>query len=80
LVARVICIVLLLSLFGVVVFSGQGQSSAGHTSYTVEPYETLWTIAETHYGGDPREAVYRIEQANHLADATIHAGQILDLP
>lgn len=43
--------------------------------------ETLWGIAETGYpGSDPREAIYRIEQANHLASATISPGMVLRLP
>ena len=29
--------------------------------YRVRPYDTLWTIAEAHYGGDPRNAIWQIE-------------------
>ena len=46
----------------------------------VRPYQTLWTIAQAHYGGDVRDAIYRIEQANHLSGATITPGQRLLLP
>ena len=48
--------------------------------YVVEPYDTLWTIASTHYAGDARDAIYRIEQANHLAGATLQPGERLVLP
>ena len=48
--------------------------------YRVKTYDTLWTIASAHYGGDVREAVWRIQQANHLTDPTIHPGERLLLP
>jgi LysM repeat protein len=46
----------------------------------VEPYDTLWQIAASNYAGDTRDAVYRIQQANHLAGGSIRAGQTLVLP
>jgi len=48
--------------------------------YRVQPYDTLWTIASSHYGGDVRDAIWRIQEANDLADATIHPGQTIVLP
>jgi nucleoid-associated protein YgaU len=48
--------------------------------YRVQAYDTLWTIASSHYGGDVREAVYRIERANHLHGPTVHPGERLVLP
>ena len=48
--------------------------------HVVEPYETLWSIAASSYAGDTRDAVYRIQQANHLPGATLHVGQRLVLP
>ena len=48
--------------------------------YVVEPYDTLWTIAASHYAGDARDAVWRIEQRNHLSGGTLHPGQTLVLP
>jgi hypothetical protein len=50
------------------------------TVYRVQAYDTLWTIASSHYGGDVREAIWRIQQANHLGDATIRPGERLILP
>jgi nucleoid-associated protein YgaU len=47
---------------------------------TVRPYQTLWSIAEQHYGGDVRDAIWRIEQANHLSGASVRAGEKLVLP
>jgi nucleoid-associated protein YgaU len=48
--------------------------------YRVQAYDTLWTIAERHYAGDVRDAVWRIEQANHLKSADVRVGQKLVLP
>jgi hypothetical protein len=48
--------------------------------HVVKPYETLWSIASTSYAGDTRDAIYRIQQANHLGGSTLHAGQRLVLP
>ena len=50
------------------------------TFYRVAPYDTLWTIASTHYAGDARDGVWRIERANHLSDPTIRPGEVLVLP
>jgi nucleoid-associated protein YgaU len=46
----------------------------------VQAYDTLWTIAAGHYGGDVRDAVWQIQNANHLAGAGIRPGQMLVLP
>ncbi|HEV8459423.1 MAG TPA: LysM peptidoglycan-binding domain-containing protein [Gaiellaceae bacterium] len=47
---------------------------------TVRANETLWTIAQSHYGGDLRDAIWRIEQANHLSGADIRVGEKIVLP
>jgi len=67
----------------VLVWSAAARSSQAHGAkqvVTVRPYDTLWTIAQRHYGGDLRAAVWRIEQANHLGGADISVGQHLVLP
>jgi nucleoid-associated protein YgaU len=67
----------------VLVWSAVARSSNAHGPkqvVTVRPYQSLWTIAEAHYGGDVRDAVWRIERANHLSGANIRAGQKLVLP
>jgi LysM repeat protein len=48
--------------------------------YVVRPGDTLWTVAERNYPGDPREGVWKIEQRNHLASATIVPGEKLVVP
>jgi nucleoid-associated protein YgaU len=67
----------------VLAWSALARSSTAHGPkqvVTVRPYETLWTIAQRRYGGDVRDAVWRIERANRLAGATVVPGQKLLLP
>ena len=56
--------------------SGAGQERV----YIVKPHDTLWSIAARTYGGDPRAGIWKLEQRNHLASATIRPGQRLVLP
>jgi hypothetical protein len=58
--------------------ASQGAGPALH--YTVKPGDTLWSIAASRYAGDPRDAIYRIEQRNDLDGAVIVVGQTLLLP
>ena len=67
----------------VLVWSAMARSSNAHGAkqvVTVRAYETLWSIAQQHYGGDVRDAVWRIEKANHLQSADVRVGQTLVLP
>jgi nucleoid-associated protein YgaU len=67
----------------VLVWSAVARSSEAHGAkqvVTVRPYDTLWTIAQRHYGGDLRNAIWRIERANHLPSADVSVGQKLVLP
>jgi nucleoid-associated protein YgaU len=65
------------------VWSAVARPSGAHghkVTYLVQPYDTLWTIASAHYGGDVRGAVWQIEHANHLGGTAIRPGQKLVLP
>ena len=76
LLAAVACAVALLLGYAA---PSSGASHPGH--HRVRAGDTLWSIAVRAYpGSDPRDGVYRIEQANDLHDATIAAGQVLVLP
>jgi nucleoid-associated protein YgaU len=75
--------ILLIVGVAVLLWSAMARSSTAHGAkqvVTVHPYETLWTIAERHYGGDVRDAVWRIERANHLRGADVRVGERLVLP
>jgi LysM repeat protein len=56
------------------------QSAGNPRYYTVKPYDTLWSIAASHYGGDPRDAIFRLEKQNGLHGAVVRPGQRLLLP
>ena len=67
----------------VLVWSVMARSSTAHGAkqvVTVRAYDTLWSIAEQHYGGDVRDAIWQIEKANRLPSADVRVGQKLVLP
>lgn len=61
-------------------FANDSGASRPGERYTVHPGDTLWSIAAKRYGGDPREGIWRIEQANGLASGSLAVGQALLLP
>jgi hypothetical protein len=77
--ARVV-LVLLLAAFavgaGVRVSRGAGRPEP----YVVRPADTLWSIAQARYGGDPRAGIWTIRQANRLEGSTLRPGERLLLP
>ena len=75
--------VLVLAAAVLVVWSVAARPSGAHgpkTYYRVKPYDTLWSIAQSHYGGDVRNAIWEIQQTNHLGGSGIAPGQRLLLP
>lgn len=50
------------------------------SSYRVEAGDTLWSIAASHYEGDPRQGVWAIQRENGLDGAALTPGQVLVLP
>ena len=65
----------------VVGLAARGSQGAGpKRTYLVKAGDTLWTVAERTYSGDPREGVWKLEQRNHLGSATIVPGQKLVVP
>ncbi len=67
----------------VVVWSVLVRPSEGagrERTYVVQPADTLWSIAASHYAGDPREAVWRLQSRNGLDGALLRPGQRLVLP
>jgi hypothetical protein len=77
--ARLLVVALLVAV--VVAIAAHRSDSAGkELVYVVKQYDTLWGIAASHYAGDPREGVWRIEERNGLRDALIRPGQRLYIP
>jgi nucleoid-associated protein YgaU len=75
--------ILLIVGMAVLVWSVMARSSNAHGAkqvVTVRAYDTLWSIAQQHYGGDVRDAIWQIEKANHLQSADVRVGQTLVLP
>jgi predicted Zn-dependent protease len=61
--------------------AARGSNGAGpRRIYVVRPGDTLWSVAARTFAGDPREGVWRLEQRNHLASATIVPGEKLVVP
>jgi LysM repeat protein len=61
--------------------AAHGSNGAGpKRTYVVRPGDTLWSVAQRTYSGDPRQGVWQLEQRNHLASATIVPGEKLVVP
>ena len=54
--------------------------AADEARYTVRAGDTLWLIAERHYDGDPREAIWAIKERNELRTSLLSPGTVLVLP
>jgi hypothetical protein len=77
--ARVVVIIALLVV--AVAWGARRSDGAGERQvYVVRAGDTLWTIAASHYGGDPREGVWRLQDRNHLAGTLVTPGERLVLP
>jgi nucleoid-associated protein YgaU len=75
--------IIVLAVSALLVWSVAARPSGAHgpkTIYRVKAYDTLWTIASSHYGGDVRNGVWQIQQANHLGGVMIRPGEVLVLP
>jgi len=75
-----IALLLVAAAFAVAVAARQSSGAAPAERYVVHPGDTLWSIAQTHYDGDPRDAIAKIERRNGLTSPSIQPGQRLVLP
>ena len=61
-------------------FAGETGARGPERRYRVQPGDTLWSIAERTFVGDPREGVWELRERNRLDSAVIAPGQVLVLP
>ena len=56
------------------------SGASADARHVVRAGETLWTIADARYSGDPRAAVWRIQVRNGLSGPEVVPGDVLYLP
>jgi LysM repeat protein len=76
---RILVVVLVAGLLWAV-FARDGGAGSPLRYHTVQPGDTLWSIAADAYGGDPREGVWKLQRRNGIEGATIVPGQRLVVP
>lgn len=79
LVGRIVLVALSIALLWAL-FAGESGAGGPERSYRVKPGDTLWSIAERTFSGDPREGVWELRERNALESSTIVPGQTLVLP
>jgi LysM domain len=73
-------LVLVTLVLGGLRFAASSSGAGPAVRYDVVPGDTLWSIAASHYDGDPRAEIDSIRSANHLQTDLIVPGQVLLLP
>ena len=73
-------IVCLLAAAGVGAVAHPSESAGPARHYTVQPGDTLWSIAVKNGEGDPREAVWKLQQRNDVDAGSLQPGDVLLLP
>jgi LysM repeat protein len=77
---RLLLVSLLVTVLAWSVLARGSEGAHAGEPYRVKPGDTLWSIAVRHYGGDPREGVWRIQRENDLAAGALVPGQVVRLP
>lgn len=77
--AKAVVIVALL-VFAVAWGARRSDGAGQEQVYVVRAGDTLWTISASHYGGDTREGVWRLQDRNHLHGTLLRPGERLVLP
>jgi nucleoid-associated protein YgaU len=77
---RLLLVAFLVTVLAWSVLARGSEGAGAGESYRVRPGDTLWSIAARRYGGDPRQAVWRLQHENGLSGAVLTPGQVLVLP
>ena len=75
-----IAILVLLAALAVGLAARPSGSAGKPVRYIVQPTDTLWSIAATHYAGDPRQGIWELQRRNHLHGTMLVPGERLVLP
>lgn len=78
----VVLILLVMSAFSTITVNASGSSANVYETVTVQPGDTLWSIAERHMDDskDIRKFIYEIKKLNNVSADTLTAGQKLMIP
>jgi LysM repeat protein len=77
---RVLLVTLLVTALAWSVLARGSEGAGAGQAHRVETGDTLWSIAVQYYGGDPRQGVWRLRQANEIPGGVIVPGQVLRVP
>ncbi len=77
---RILLIALVATFLGWSLLTRASDATGPTRLYVVQPGDTLWSIASSSYGGDPREGVWKLQRRNDLTGTTITPGERLVLP
>ena len=77
--ARIVIVLVVAAVVWAVLARDTGASGP-ERSYVVRAGDTIWSIVEARYAGDPREGVWKLQRRNELDGTTIVPGQRLVLP
>jgi LysM repeat protein len=78
--ARVLLVTLLVTVLAWSVLARGSEGAGAGSPYRVRPGDTLWSIAATHYRGDPRQGVWRLQRENGLGRTALQPGQVIVIP
>ena len=62
------------------VFARTSSGAGAERVVVVGHGDTLWTIAQRAYGGDPREGIWRLRERNGIRGSLVVPGQRLFVP
>lgn len=77
---RVLLVTFLVTVLAWSVLARGSEGAGAGRPYRVKAGDTLWSIAVRHYGGDPRQGVWRLQRENGLAAGALTPGQVLRVP